>query len=156
MSNLNLLAALVANLESAHRIASQLKDDAEDGKRKEVAEKLGDVLGKLFGGADQADPAEPEAETTDAKPTVSEEVVEGKPAAPVEAAAAVDQVAEKLKAVLNDPQYKLRAASTLIKESGFDGDEDDLLDYLDDNLVEVVTKTRRSDRATLIGLKSRN
>lgn len=59
---------------------------------------------------------------------------------------------DKLMTELEDPRYTLRSMLELREKTGIY----EILDALNDNGVEYVTKTRRSDGAQLVGLESRN
>ena len=58
-------------------------------------------------------------------------------------------------AALNDSRYALRSADSLMEAGDFYSIED-LYYFLEERGVGYLTKQRRSDGATLIGLRSRN
>lgn len=140
MNTLNLLSALVANLEAAHRIASELESAAQV----DAGKKHFDALGSIVEAIKASSPVETKTDATEA----------------TEASAPVDATPkttlEIVNELLNDPRYTLRTASSVIEKSGFAGDAEDLADYLGDNDIDVVIKHRRSDGAALIGLADRN
>ncbi len=80
------------------------------------------------------------------------------PASTTNGAVAGEDVPSKfdsLMAELNDSRYTLRSVGELLAKTGIES-ASDLYRTLTDNGVGYVSKTRRSDRAALVGLSSRN
>lgn len=86
---------------------------------------------------------------TDVSDPVAEETVEA-----VEEAFPDNTALTVLLSALNHPRFSLRTVSELAESACVN--YDDVLSILRDAGVAYVTKSRRSDRALLIGLASRN
>jgi hypothetical protein len=151
MNTVNVLEALVANLEASHRIAVELLQSAQDDATEQHLDAIGSLV-KAFGGKKESAEAETDAAKTDTTATETDTATQTS----VDEAAPVKPTHEVLMEMLNDERYTLRTAKSLIEKSGFSGDADALAEYFDDNLVDVVRLNRRSDGAEVFGLADRN
>lgn len=153
--NVQLIKALVAQLEAAHRIAAELESQATAERKSHAVDNLGSLLAGIVTRVSGETGGDDSGKKEVAPQEANETPVQGNTAeAPVTTAKSTDEI---LVEMLNDPEHKLRTADALIEKSGFNGDRFDLAEYLEDDLnLDVVTKTRRRDGKALIGLASRN
>jgi hypothetical protein len=156
-STLALVQAARHSAVASAKVLEVLEQSLVQGETESVLGGLVEALGKahiikIGGGEDKvsdstanAGQASDVAQTTDtaqaAAPAVAEDAATAK--APIEI----------LNEMLNG-EYDLRSVASMTQKTGLSRDA--IIELLDDNDVDYVTKTRRSDRAELIGLSSRN
>lgn len=143
--NINLMQSVVSSLEAAYSIARVILEQEEKARNEEVKGSIGAVLERLV-----ADIKSDSASKGDQPEAPSDMQQAAQQQTQAYRKAPINTIME----MLEDPRYKLRSLSSLAEKA--DVGEGEVIEALDDNDVDFVTRTKRETGETLIGLADRN
>lgn len=148
-----ILSAVLASIESTHRLIEGLVQDAERSENQEKADAVRSALTELMGSFGRR----PRSEDSTSGSAKADQVDAPSSAEPTTTAATTTEKTPVDIAIelLSDERYTLRTVKSVLEKTGFE-DQDALEDALDEADVDYVIKSRRRDRAALVGLASRN